>query len=430
MRQRIRLLSAALLSLIAIAGCGSKQAESSKPETPPQTSAQPVSPAPQPVVSEPQKPDVQEPPKTVVDPAAELVAHMSLTEKIGQMVLVGMDGTAVQPDIATLIKDRRVGGIILYSNNIVSLAQTVKLANELRQINRDGGGKLPLLLSADQEGGRVSRLPKEVTAFPASRVVGNTNDTKYAYRVGGALGEAMKAVGLNTDFAPVLDVNTNPDNPVIGDRAFGTTAATVRRMGVQEMLGIKSLGVIPVVKHFPGHGDTSVDSHFGLPIVDHDLQRLRSVEFAPFASAIQEGAPTVMVAHILMTKLDPDLPASMSRIVIHNYLRGELKFNGVVFTDDMTMDAVGKVMAIGPASVKSVLAGADIVLVGHDPAQQKAVLDALTDAAKSGKIPQSVIDASVTRIAKLKQSFRLSDEPAPLADVTSLNQHIEAALKR
>lgn len=151
-KQRIRRLSAALLSLLAIAGCGSKQAEPSKPETPPPTSAQPVSPAPQPVVSEPQKPDVQEPPKTV-DPAAELVAHMSLTEKIGQMVLVGMDGTAVQPDIASLIKDRCVGGIILYSNNIVSPAQTVKLANGLRQINRDAGGKLPLLLSADQERG-------------------------------------------------------------------------------------------------------------------------------------------------------------------------------------------------------------------------------------------------------------------------------------
>jgi beta-N-acetylhexosaminidase len=256
------------------------------------------------------------------------------------------------------------------------------------------------------------------------------NDTKYAYQVGTALGEAMKAVGLNTDFAPVLDVNTNPKNPVIGDRAFGTTAKLVSSMGVNEMRGIMSQGVIPAVKHFPGHGDTSVDSHFGLPVVNHDLQRLRSIEFVPFSSAIEEGAPIVMVAHILMSKLDSNTPASMSRIVIQNYLRGELKFDGVVITDDMTMGAVEKFKAIGPASVQSVLAGADIILVGHNLTQQRAVLNALMTAAKSGAIPQSVIDASVYRIAKLKQSFSLSDQPTSLADVSTLNQHIQATLKR
>jgi beta-N-acetylhexosaminidase len=150
----------------------------------------------------------------------------------------------------------------------------------------------------------------------------------------------------------------------------------------------------------------------------------------PFGSAIKEGAPIVMVGHILMSKLDPDTPASMSRTVIQNYLRGELKFDGVVITDDMTMGAVEKFKAIGPASVQAVLAGSDIILVGHDLTQQQAVLNALMTAAKSGKIPQSVIDASVYRIAKLKQSFNLSDQPTTLANVSALNQHIQAALKR
>ncbi|WP_261381226.1 beta-N-acetylhexosaminidase [Paenibacillus cremeus] len=355
---------------------------------------------------------------------------MSLTEKIGQMVLVGMDGTAVQPEISSLIKERSVGGVILYSNNVESAKQLSQLLNGLKQVNRDAKSKLPLLLSADQEGGRVSRLPKEIKAFPASMTVGSTNDPKYAYRVGSALGEAMKMAGFNTDYAPVLDVNTNPNNPVIGDRAFGTTANRVTSMGVQEMLGIKSQGVIPVVKHFPGHGDTSVDSHYGLPVVEHDLQRLRTTEFVPFASAIQKGAPVVMVAHILMTKLDPNTPASMSRIIIQDFLRGELNFGGVVISDDMTMEAVGKTIAIGPAAVKAVMAGADIVLVGHDPEQQKAVLDALTAAVQSGKIPQTTIDASVTRIAKLKSDFHLSDQPTAPADVHKVNQLIEAALKK
>ncbi|MCM3628282.1 beta-N-acetylhexosaminidase [Paenibacillus glycanilyticus] len=403
------------LLLFVLGGCSIKQSEPAAPTTTKSPSS-----------SAPQQIDHESPAE---DPTADLVASMSLTEKIGQMVLVGMDGTEVQPDISSLIKESRVGGIILYGDNIKTASQTSKLVNSLKRINRDAGGKLPLLLSTDQEGGRVSRLPKEITAFPASKSVGHTNDPKYAYNVGAALGEAIKAIGLNTDFAPVLDINTNPKNPVIGDRSFGTTAKLVSSMGVQEMLGIKSQGIIPVVKHFPGHGDTSVDSHLGLPIVNHDLKRLRAIEFVPFQSAIKEGAPVVMVAHILMTKLDPNTPASMSRTVIQKLLRGELKFNGVVITDDMTMGAVGKVKAIGPASVQSVLAGADIILVGHDLKQQQSVVQALTTAAKSGKIPQSVIDASVYRIAKLKQSFSLSDQPASLADVSTLNQHIKAALK-
>jgi Beta-glucosidase-related glycosidases len=412
---------AVAIVLIILTGCSTKHSELSVPTATASPSAT-LSPstAPQPVEHEP----------PAVDRIAELVASMSLSEKIGQMVLVGMDGTEVQSDISSLIKDRQIGGIILYSNNIVSASQTNKLINGLKQINQDAGGKLPLLLSADQEGGRVSRLPKEIAKFPSSRSVGSTKDAKYAYQVGTALGEAMKAVGLNTDFGPVLDVNTNPDNPVIDDRAFGTTPKLVSSMGVQEMLGIKSQGVIPVVKHFPGHGDTSVDSHIGLPVVKHDLERLRSIEFVPFSSAIQEGAPIVMVAHILMTKLDSKTPASMSRIVIQDFLRGELNFNGVVITDDMTMGAVEKVKAIGPASIQAVLAGADIILVGHDLSQQQSVLNALTTAAQSGKIPQSVIDASVYRIVKLKQSFSLSDQPTSLADVPALNKHIQAALQR
>jgi beta-N-acetylhexosaminidase len=418
-------MSIALTGIIAVAaGCGSKHAEPSPPAAPPVTASPPAASGQQ-----SQPPAVEKPPKPV-DQTAELVARMSQTEKIGQMVLVGMDGTAVQPQVRSLIEERRVGGIILYGNNIESPKQLSELVNGLKQTNREAGAKLPLLLSADQEGGRVSRLPKEITAFPASRLVGDTNDTKYAYGVGSALGEAMKAFGLNTDFAPVLDVNTNPNNPVIGDRAFGTTAKRVTDTGVQEMLGIKAQGVVPVVKHFPGHGDTSVDSHYGLPVVEHDLQRLRSVEFVPFASAIKEGAPVVMVAHILMTKLDPNTPASMSRIVIQNFLRTELGFNGVVMTDDMTMEAVGKTMAIGPAAVKAILAGADIVLVGHDPSQQKAVLDAITEAVRNGDISQQEIDASVYRIAKLKTSFRLSDQPVPPANVPVLNRHIQKALKR
>ncbi|MFD1953004.1 beta-N-acetylhexosaminidase [Paenibacillus thailandensis] len=427
--QRQSVIGWALSILLILAGCGAGQTLPSDNESPPITSDYPVATAPQSVAHENPESDVRQT-QTPSDPIDDLLGKMSLAEKIGQMVLVGMDGTKLQPEIGKLIKDRHVGGIILYSKNITSSAQAVRLLNALKQANRDAAARLPLLLSADQEGGRVSRLPKEITDFPSSMIVGDTNDTKYAYQVGASLGEAMKQFGFNMDFAPVLDVNTNPDNPVIGDRSFGAAADTVSRIGVQVMSGIQSQGVIPVVKHFPGHGDTSVDSHKGLPVVEHSLQRLRSIEFAPFSAAISEGAPVVMVGHILMSELDPNTPASMSRIVIQNYLRDELRFNGVVITDDMTMEAIGETAAIGPAAVQAVLAGADIVLVGHDSGQQMAVLDALMSAAQSGKLPQKAIDASVYRIVKMKQDFRLSDQPTATVDVEALNRHIEAALKR
>jgi beta-N-acetylhexosaminidase len=372
-------------------------------------------------------PPVQQPVQT--DPVEAILSRMSLDDKIGQMVVVGMEGSSINSGVAGMIKEKHVGGIILYGNNIVSPNQLTDLANALRQANKDAGNAAPILLSADQEGGKVARLPKEVTPFPSAMEVGRSNDPQAAHRVGSTLGEAMRVSGLNTDYAPVLDIHTNPSNPVIGDRAFGTQADVVSRVGISVMEGMKSQGVIPVVKHFPGHGDTSVDSHTGLPVVEHDLARLRSVELVPFAEAVKKGAPAVMVAHLLMTKLDPDKPASMSSAVIQKLLRDELQFKGVVITDDMTMEAVAKVADIGSAAVQSVLAGADIVLVGHEPVKQETVLHSLASAARSGKIPQSVIDASVYRIVKLKMDFHLTDEAVEQVDVTELNKHIRKAVQ-
>lgn len=399
-----RYITPVLIGLIVMAGCSLGDSGGSRPDAP------------------------QKPQAPAGDSIRELVRGMTLQEKIGQMTLIGMQGTSVDGGIGSMIGSGKVGGVILYNDNIVSAKQTVELTNGLKRAN--AVGKLPLLLSADQEGGSVSRLPKEIAAFPASRTVGQTNDQDYARRIGEALGQAMLAVGLNTDFAPVLDVNTNASNPVIGPRAFGATADIVSRMGVQEMKGIRSQGVIAVVKHFPGHGDTSVDSHKGLPVVDHDLKRLRSVEFVPFAAAIKEGAQAVMVAHLLMNRLDPDHPASMSSIVIGDYLRGELRYDGVVITDDMTMEAITKTKEIGAVAVQAVQAGADIVLVAHDPAKQRRVLDALLQAVQSGAISQASVDASVYRIAVMKRDAKLSDNPVAVPDTAMLNRELELTMKR
>ncbi|UQZ83470.1 putative lipoprotein YbbD precursor [Paenibacillus konkukensis] len=385
---RAALGSVIVCAVIAAGGCSAPSRQEAAP-TPEAVTTPSPSPAPTPTP----------------DPVHAVTDRMTTEEKLGQMMLFGVQGTALDAQTRKHITDDHVGGFIFYSDNIKDTHQAWSLISDMRQAN--AGGKLPLLLSADQEGGRVARLPKELPAFPTSLAVGKTEDPDYALRIGGMLGKALNAYGLNVDFAPVLDVNSNPNNPVIGDRSFGNSADTVSTMGIQEMKGLQGQGVISVVKHFPGHGDTSVDSHKDLPVVNHDINRLRSLEFVPFAEAIRQGADAVMVAHLLVTKLDPDVPSSLSRVIIQDYLRGELGFQGVVITDDLTMEAITKTMPIGTAAVKAVQAGADIVLVGHDPAQQQAVLDALKKAAEDGTLSKEAIDASAARIVKLKQKAKL-----------------------
>jgi beta-N-acetylhexosaminidase len=327
------------------------------------------------------------------------------------MVMVGIEGRALSDEIAAWFVEERVGGVILYRDNLHDGGQTIDLVNGLKRASGAAGIEPPLFVAVDQEGGRVSRLPAEAGEFPSARSIGEKGDPHYARTIGAAIGRAMAGYGMNMNFAPVLDVDTNPANPVIGDRAFGTTAEAVIRMGLPMMEGIRDAGVIPVIKHFPGHGDTEVDSHLGLPVVAHDRERLNRVELAPFAAAIEQGADVVMVAHLLMGALDPNVPASMSPVVIGEVLREELKFDGVVITDDMTMGAVTEHYDIGRASIDALLAGADIVLVGHEPELQRRALQAIRRAAESGELSRDAVDARVYRILRLKAKYGLSNDP-------------------
>ncbi|MDU4698741.1 MAG: glycoside hydrolase family 3 protein, partial [Paenibacillus sp.] len=288
---------------------------------------------------------------------------------------------------------------------------------------------VPLFLSVDEEGGRVSRMPGELAKLPTARKIGNTDSEELAGQIGGIIGRELSGFGLNLDFAPVLDVNSNPDNPVIGDRAFGTKPEIVSRMGIAAMKGIREQGVIPVVKHFPGHGDTSVDSHLGLPVVEHDLTRLRKLELVPFKQAIQEGADVVMIAHLLMPKLDPEHPASFSKAVIDDLLRQELGYEGTVISDDMTMGAIVEHYDIGDAAVQFVQAGGNIVLVGHDEEKEKQVIQALRDAVSSGTLSAETLDERVYNVLKLKQKYNLTNEPAQGPDIKQLNRDISNILK-
>jgi len=364
----------------------------------------------------------------VIDPIIEQISKMSIDEKIGQMLVVGIEGYDLNENTKSLLEKSKVGGVILFSNNIQNTSQLLNLLNSLKRQNIKN--KIPLFLSLDEEGGRVTRMPKEFKNIPTNKAIGKINDEVLSNKIGAAIAYEIASFGFNMDFAPVLDVNSNPNNPVIGNRSFGGDIKTVSKLGIQTMKGIQSENIIPVVKHFPGHGDTSVDSHMGLPSVNNDLERLKSFELIPFKEAIRNNADAVMIAHILLPKIDSKNPSSLSKIIITDILRTKLNFNGVIITDDMTMGAIVKNYNIPEAAVKSVKAGTDIVLVCHGYDNEIAVINALKNSMEKGEISGKRIDESVYRILKLKQKYKLKDEIINSVDVKGINNKINGVLNR
>ncbi|WP_053219988.1 beta-N-acetylhexosaminidase [Virgibacillus senegalensis] len=361
-------------------------------------------------------------------PVSSLLEQMSLQEKIGQMVMAGVAGLKMEEQEKRLIEDYHIGGFIFYAKNLETPDQISGLLNKLKAENRQN--KLPLLLSVDQEGGRISRLPGNISKLPTNALIGKWNEPDFSFQVGQLLGTGLTTFGFNMNFAPVLDVNSNPDNPVIGDRSFGSNPEIVSELGIQTMKGIQSKQVIPVIKHFPGHGDTSVDSHYQLPVVDKSLSQLEKIELIPFRKAMEQGAEAIMIAHILLPNLDETHPASLSKEIISNLLRKRLNFEGVVMTDDMTMAAITDNYDIGRAAVDSVLAGSDIILVAHDYQKITHVIKEISKAVEKGVLSEGRINESVERIIRMKQQYQLEDKHVKNAGITELNQSVDNLLKK
>ena len=362
----------------------------------------------------------------LTDEITEMISQMTLDEKLGQMMFAGVSGTSLQQETTSLIRDYKVGGLILYANNLETPQQTVSLMNDLMAANVTN--RLPLFMGTDQEGGKVVRLPGPLKNFPTNQKVGDINQAQFSFEIGQLLGEQLKAFGFNLDFAPVMDVNSNPNNPIIGDRSFSSNPDIVSQLGIQTMKGLESQQVIPVIKHFPGHGDTSVDSHLELPKVSKSLDDLKQLELIPFKTAIDKGVDVVMVGHILLPKIDQQYPSSMSKEIITGILRNQLGFDGVVMTDDMTMKAITNHFNIGQAAVDSVKAGNDIILIAHEFSNVTSAIDALKAAVKNGEITEKQINDSVRRIIQLKQKYQLVNQPIQAVDLNKLNAHIDNVL--
>ncbi|HEY0753277.1 MAG TPA: glycoside hydrolase family 3 protein [Ktedonobacteraceae bacterium] len=366
---------------------------------------------------------------------SSLSQDLTLEEQIGQLLIVGFPGTSPTPELIELIQRHHVGNIILFSRNIRSARQLHELTSRLQELAREGGQRFPLLIAIDQENGMVQRLSKnsrmpgeaganapssqadgttasapvrEATIFPGNMTLGAIGSAEDAYEVALAAGREMHALGINLNLAPVVDVNNNPSNPVIGVRSFGEDPQEVARLACAQIRGYQQAGVATCIKHFPGHGDTATDSHLGMPVVPYALERLERLELLPFKSGIAAGSDCVMTAHISFPALmgETNLPATLSPEVIDQLLRQQLGFQGVIMTDCLEMNAVSEAVGVGRGTVLAQLAGNDLILISHRYERQLSGLEALKAALQRGEIAPERIRESAERVLALKERLR------------------------
>jgi beta-N-acetylhexosaminidase len=349
----------------------------------------------------------------------------------GQLLGVGIEGPAAPPELLARIGRSEVGSVMLFRPNIETPGQVAALVGVLRAA---APADAPLVVSVDQEGGLVQRLGSPLTVWPDMLSVGAGGDPSRTFLVGRALGSELAALGIGWNLAPVLDVHTNPTNPVIGNRAFGTTPEAVKLHALAFWRGLSAVGVLGCGKHFPGHGDTRTDSHHVLPVVDHDEARLRAVEIAPFAAAAAAGMPALMTAHVVYPSLDPGVPATLSRAILTNLLRMEIGFGGLIVSDDLGMKAVADRHSIEDLVVTGLLAGVDHFLIRQPEARQRGALEALVRAAEARADVRVRVQESAARVMafKSKGAVALPATGAQLAALLGTPAHraLAGAFKR
>lgn len=326
----------------------------------------------------------------------------SIRRDIGQLLIGSLPGTSVPPEFRSLAREFQMGGVTLFARNVEAPEQVAELAYDLQGT----AGDLPLWVAVDQEGGRVARLKSPFTVWPPMATLGRSGNADLASRFAAALAAELKAVGITLDYAPVLDIHTNPKNPIIGDRALGENADTVARLGAAIVRALQENGVAACGKHFPGHGDTSVDSHLDLPLVEHPPDRIRRVECVPFRAAVDAGVAFIMTAHILIPSIDEERPATLSPRVVQTLLREEIGFGGVIVSDDLEMKAIARSYPVPEAGIQAIAAGCDAVLIcSGNLDMQAATLEAMVHAVEEGRIPYKRFDDALTRLRRAKERF-------------------------
>ncbi|WP_422122270.1 beta-N-acetylhexosaminidase [Planococcus sp. X10-3] len=348
---------------------------------------------------------------------------MTLHKKAGRLMIAGFKGLTISEEIKQLIHTYHIGGVILFGRNIGTPEEILALTRSLQREAKSAGYDVPLLISIDQENGVVRRLGEGTTIIPGAMLLGAAQDPVNARKAGELTGKELKALGINWNLAPVVDINNNPKNPVIGVRSFGEDPKKVSELAKQSMLGMQDANVMTTLKHFPGHGDTSVDSHLDLPVIPHGLERLHAVELVPFKDCIAAGADAIMSAHVYFPALEGEdnLPATLSRSVITGLLREELGFEGVVTTDCMEMDAIAKGIGTISGSVKAVQAGVDLVMVSHIHDLQEGAILKIAEAMERGDIDEAQVDRSIERINGMIANYVTWNE---IEEITSVPEFV------
>ncbi|MEO6772415.1 MAG: beta-N-acetylhexosaminidase [Kofleriaceae bacterium] len=364
-----------------------------------------------------------------------------MREDVGQLLWVGFAGTELPAALARRLDAGAYGAAILFRRNLrytsvgeTEVADLDALVALDRDLHRKAPDGTPVLVAIDQEGGRVARVRAPATLWPpmmAHDRLAEPEDVRTAEQVGLAIGCELRALGIDIDFAPVLDVHTNPANPIIGDRAFGRDAATVTRRALAFARGLDAAGVLACGKHFPGHGDTDTDSHLALPRIDHAWARLDSVELAPFKAAAVAGLPMVMTAHVVFAALDAERPATLSEPVITGLLRGRLGYRGVIVSDDLDMKAIADHMGVDHAAVGAIRAGCDVLLLCCDEGHQQLAEEALVKTAEADSELRRRIGESAARVRAMKRAHvaNQASHPAPAREIVGGVEHQRLAAR-
>ncbi len=323
---------------------------------------------------------------------------------LGQLIAFGFDGYDLDNDAKNLLAKEKACGVVLFKRNISSLEQVIELNSA---IIGACSHEMPALISVDQEGGRVQRLRDICTSIPPMRTIGKLTeqDSTLPYRLGAMMARELSALGFNLDFTPVVDVDTNPQNPVIGERSFSRDAQEVATMGAALIRGMQGAGIAACAKHFPGHGDTDIDSHLALPAIHHDRQRIEQVELKPFYAAIAANVASIMTAHMSVPAFDDHLPATLSHPILTGLLREKMGFSGVIFSDDINMRAMSDHYDMREILLQGLYAGVDVFLICQDTQKSLLAIETLKQLVQDGEIGLPIIHAALARIAALKKRY-------------------------
>ena len=350
------------------------------------------------------------------------IEKLSIEEKVGQLFMVGLE-EKTNEDIANLIQENKIGGVVLYRKNYHTYKEMLAYVNNIKELNSKNS--IPIFISIDQEGGRVNRMPQEILNLKSATKLANTKNVEIVKESGKIIGEMLNKTGISIDYAPVLDIRKFKEKHAIGDRCYGENKEDVSKYGIEVMKEMQNQGVIPVIKHFPGHGLTKKDSHFRIPKITQKIEILEKEDMIPFEKAIKENAEAIMVGHLIIKDVDKKYPASLSKKVIQKYLIEKYNYKGLIITDDLKMMAIQLHYNMKKAVIKAIEAGNDIIMIGLPYRKVNKIIKFIVKEVKNGRIKEERLNESVKKIIEIKEKYKILDQKVNGFSITEINEKIK-----